>query len=364
MANMTTTTQIDTMYAKTDEKYHHHIAMIQGRPYMTVAGRVAMAVDEHASVGGKIHFHKPTFETVGDRLLCCATVTSDIRGTGSGTAEVIFNSKNPAERSNPFECAETSAIGRALGFLGYGTLMGLASYDEVRKAIDNQSSSKSTMVAMVTDIMDAKPVKTVANSNGHVQEENVRLASKDQMRYLKSLLSQRGTAKGHSDMAIAAVYGDVVPTMEQVIADIDTLRDAELLPVKYLKPYLNCLRKMVNVSADDIVSYLKKYFNKAGIGSLTREEQDQLIGWLLIGNEEENSEEILEEDDNASEDNDLDLALDRICELSDWSKDEARDFLNGYYPKSWNLDKRRAKVFEVSDEELTRQLHSFSTRQK
>lgn len=51
-----------------------------------------------------------------------------------GNAEIKQDApKNTPDGTNPFECAETSAFGRALAFAGLGTLESIASYDEVMR---------------------------------------------------------------------------------------------------------------------------------------------------------------------------------------------------------------------------------------
>jgi hypothetical protein len=51
-----------------------------------------------------------------------------------GTAEIKFNAPpNSADGKSPIECAETSAVGRALGFAGFGVIEGIASADEMQR---------------------------------------------------------------------------------------------------------------------------------------------------------------------------------------------------------------------------------------
>lgn len=88
------------------------------KPYMTVDGRVAMARAEHAKAGKKLFIQEPHFQSLGDRLIVSVTVESEIHGTSTGTIEV--GESGPVDKSNPFANAQTSAIGRALGFMGYG----------------------------------------------------------------------------------------------------------------------------------------------------------------------------------------------------------------------------------------------------
>ena len=64
----------------------------------------------------------------------------------NSTTKKIFtgiSSANPEksiEKSNPYEVAETSAVGRALGFAGYGLIDSVASADEMVKALNEKKS--------------------------------------------------------------------------------------------------------------------------------------------------------------------------------------------------------------------------------
>jgi hypothetical protein len=52
-----------------------------------------------------------------------------------GNAEAKMNArKDSPDGTNPFECAETSALGRALAFAGFGTVESIASYDEIARS--------------------------------------------------------------------------------------------------------------------------------------------------------------------------------------------------------------------------------------
>ena len=106
------------------------------QPYMGVDGRVAMARDDHRTHGGTLVM-QTVFETepVSGQLLCRATVTSSLY-VGVTAHARVFVEGSGVNQTNPLENAETSAIGRALGFLGgYGLFgTGLASAEEVLAA--------------------------------------------------------------------------------------------------------------------------------------------------------------------------------------------------------------------------------------
>lgn len=109
-------------------------------PYMTVDGRVAMMVDQHKKAGigytltvepeliGEDLYMRATFEGLSAGGVHCKTV---------GRARIMFGGRS-VDATNPVENAETSAVGRALAFAGYGLIgTGIASAQEVATARDN-----------------------------------------------------------------------------------------------------------------------------------------------------------------------------------------------------------------------------------
>lgn len=100
-------------------------------PYMAVNGRVKMARDDHRKHEKLMHFHEPVISENGSFLKI--TIESDMLGKATGSSIIRTGDKaSGAEKDNPLEVAETSAIGRALGFLGYGLIgTGIASAEEM-----------------------------------------------------------------------------------------------------------------------------------------------------------------------------------------------------------------------------------------
>jgi len=102
-----------------------NVVRIHGRDYMTVAGRVQLAHDAMKQIS-------ITTEVlpVQDQVVVRATVMTP-KGTFTG-----ISAANPAkiiEKQSPYEVAETSAVGRALGFAGFGAVESIASADEMAK---------------------------------------------------------------------------------------------------------------------------------------------------------------------------------------------------------------------------------------
>lgn len=281
--------KIDLAYTNTPPEYHGFITLISQNkrlnpedrtakpvyvkvesPYIRVDGRVAMARDEHRELGRHLKI-ETEFVTVLDTPMCRAMIESELYGTATGSAKVLFDGRG-VDATNPMENAETSAIGRALGFLGYGLLGGgIASAEEVEQAIQEQTpATKSTKIA------EADPYDL---------PDKAEAPSDSQMKFLRGLLSQKGTLKGDSLPVVHAVYEHTPLTKAQASADIEELKESDKLTPKYFAAYLKILRENAKMSHDDVYGYIKKYFNAVKIKELTREQQDQLIGWLTIGND-------------------------------------------------------------------------------
>jgi len=96
-------------------------------PYLTVAGRLVLLRSKRQPKDIATEFL-----TLGERTLCKATVKVG-QCSATGTAEVIEGQSGPTA-TNPYEVAETSALGRALGNLGIGLVGGIASAEEVMNA--------------------------------------------------------------------------------------------------------------------------------------------------------------------------------------------------------------------------------------
>ena len=65
---------------------------------------------------------------MADKIVVKATVVTE-KGTFTGISAA--NEAKTIEKQSPYEVAETSAVGRALGFAGYGVINGIATADEI-----------------------------------------------------------------------------------------------------------------------------------------------------------------------------------------------------------------------------------------
>lgn len=98
--------------------------------YVTVAERLTQAADAIQIVAAD----QPTFLTDAMGYIRVTVSLKDGRSaTGTATFRLDLQGKS-AQATNPIEDCETSAIGRALGFLGYGSSKSVASREEVQEA--------------------------------------------------------------------------------------------------------------------------------------------------------------------------------------------------------------------------------------
>ena len=113
------------------------IVNIHGKQYVTVAKRLQDAHKDEKLQGVKTEVLQ--FEPI---VVIKATISiSGIEYTGISSVDT-GKPAGPTERTNPYEVAETSAVGRALAFAGYETELGIASAEEVIKSIAQEKPSK------------------------------------------------------------------------------------------------------------------------------------------------------------------------------------------------------------------------------
>lgn len=125
-------------------KNEKNIVKIHGRDYITVAGRLQLAHEacEYISINTEL--------VSTDPVTVKATIALKRKGSDHEETYSDYSAANPnklIEKQSPIEVASTSAVGRALGYAGFGTIESVASADEMIKGGYNiKSESKSTSV--------------------------------------------------------------------------------------------------------------------------------------------------------------------------------------------------------------------------
>jgi hypothetical protein len=102
---------------------------IHGKIYITVAERLELAKKDIKSIMTEVLYQTP--------VVIKATIVTD-KGTFTGISAA--NPDKTIEKVSPYEVAETSAVGRALAFAGYGVTDSIASAEEIIKAVDPTDS--------------------------------------------------------------------------------------------------------------------------------------------------------------------------------------------------------------------------------
>lgn len=124
---------------------------IHGNQYLTVAERVKMAHDseELLEISTEVI---PNIERVTVKATVKVIRTNGISiFTGMSAA----NPNKQIEKMSPIEVAETSAVGRALGFAGFGSAEGIATADEIIKASRTTDEPKNASPEQMAELLEA-----------------------------------------------------------------------------------------------------------------------------------------------------------------------------------------------------------------
>lgn len=113
---------------------------IHGKQYITVAERLTEARSAIKSINTEVVQN-------GGAVVIKATVVTD-KGTFTGISSA--NPDKAIEKQSPYEVAETSAVGRALGFAGYGIVEGIATADEMAK-VKTQDTTNGVVKTTVNE---------------------------------------------------------------------------------------------------------------------------------------------------------------------------------------------------------------------
>ena len=134
---------------------------IHGKEYRTVAERINLFWENREAAEWSI-----VTELLGDQgdvIIFRAVITHGDRIVATGTSEEVRGSTS-INRTSALENAETSAVGRALAFMGLGGTE-IASADEVAQAIHKQQSMNGSTI-------DIQKLRDVVNEAVRMVDED------------------------------------------------------------------------------------------------------------------------------------------------------------------------------------------------
>ena len=139
---------------------------IKGKPYVMVNDRVQGFRELYPD--GCIVTHKEDYTPDGYAVVTAAIYADNDptkRPLATGMAQETVEKNRNINRTSMLENCETSAVGRALGFLGIGSVESIASGDEINKA--NNKEAELDEIERLQDELETKPI-----SKTHI--ENIR----------------------------------------------------------------------------------------------------------------------------------------------------------------------------------------------
>ena len=132
---------------------------IHGKEYVTVAERIQML---HKCELTEISLNTEILHDDEKSIVMKATLEID-GNSYTGIAQEIKGSTN-INKTSAYENCETSAVGRCLGFAGYGSVESIASADEVVNAVAQQKPEFATpnQVKYIKSLCEEKNISSKA----------------------------------------------------------------------------------------------------------------------------------------------------------------------------------------------------------
>ena len=130
---------------------------IHGKEYVTVAERIQML---HKSDFTEISLNTEILHDDDKSIVMKATLEID-GNSYTGIAQETKGSTN-INKTSAYENCETSAVGRCLGFAGFGSVESIASADEVVNAVAQQKAEFATpnQVKYIKNLCQEKNIDT------------------------------------------------------------------------------------------------------------------------------------------------------------------------------------------------------------
>jgi hypothetical protein len=161
--------------------------------YVDVKHRLNLALHKHPDL--RIVEDAPELITIGERVYiqCAVTVfrSADDLLPGRAYCWEVWPGRTPFTKESEQQNGATSALGRCLGYMGFGIDTGIASANEVRTAQGNSHPSTDKPTERAT--VGARAAAPASPHYPHVHSDKPRgLATDAQLRLLNTMLKERG----------------------------------------------------------------------------------------------------------------------------------------------------------------------------
>ena len=170
---------------------------IHGREYNTVAERLVKFHEKHSNGAVQTEIWAREEGEVVFKALVWPDIEKEKRFFTGFASEKEGSS--PINKSSYIENCETSAVGRALAFAGFGADASIASADDVANAMrqENKKTAKETNALDVESVMeDIRAVRTAADCDKYYSQHKEKIvASPHQKEILDLLREKKGSFK-------------------------------------------------------------------------------------------------------------------------------------------------------------------------
>ena len=158
----------------------------KGKKYVLVSDRVIFFNETYpdGSITTEL-VSTPEAETV----IIKATVKPNDKQTFTGYSQATWGN-GYINKTSALENAETSAVGRALAFMGIGVIDSIASVDEINKATDEPTYIKDEQAFVGNEFAKKQPTTTTKQPNNVKVSENNQTALKSQIKALCDEMSK------------------------------------------------------------------------------------------------------------------------------------------------------------------------------
>ena len=161
--------------------------------YVDVRHRLELALLDHPDL--RVIEDSPVLVTVGERtyIQCAVTVfrSADDLLPGRAYCWEVWPGRTPFTKESEQQNGATSALGRCLGYMGFGIDTGIASANEVRTAQAN--NHPSTDKPQERAAVGSRAAAPASPHYPHVHSDKPRgLATDAQLRLLNTMLKERG----------------------------------------------------------------------------------------------------------------------------------------------------------------------------